>query len=211
MTTKIKRGDALIIVDPQVDFCPGGALAVEGGDEIMTSISALAREFREAGAVVVITQDWHPANQISFASQHSAEPFSTKQVSYGEQTMWPDHCVQGTPGAEFHPALDATLAQVIIRKGTNPLIDSYSAFTENDGVTTTGLGGYLDAMDVTRCFFVGLAYDYCVGYSALDAADDGFDAVVVRDLTRAINSESAGAMKWKLDEAGVVSMNSEDI
>lgn len=211
MTTKIKRGDALIIVDPQVDFCPGGALAVEGGDEIMTSISALAREFREAGAVVVITQDWHPANQISFASQHGAEPFSTKQVSYGEQTMWPDHCVQGTPGAEFHPALDATLAQVIIRKGTNPLIDSYSAFTENDGVTTTGLGGYLDAMDVTRCFFVGLAYDYCVGYSALDAADDGFDAVVVRDLTRAINSESAGAMKWKLDEAGVVSVNSEDI
>lgn len=208
---KLTARDALIIIDPQVDFCPGGALAVEGGHEIIPAINVLALEFREAGAAVVATQDWHPQNQISFASTHGLEPFSKIQVEYGEQDMWPDHCVNGTVGAEFHPSLNTNPVQMVIRKGTNPAVDSYSAFYENDKKTKTGLTGYLRAMGVKRVFLVGLAYDYCVGDSALDAVKDGFEAIVIKDLTRAISTEKAGIMRWKHDEAGVQTINSEQI
>lgn len=181
--------DALIVVDPQIDFCPGGALAVEGGDEIMTGIDALAERFADAGATIVVTQDWHPRSHKSFARTHYLEPFMNIQMPYGEQTLWPDHCVQGTPGADFHPDMSDVVesAALIIRKGMNPEIDSYSAFYENDKVTSTGLGGYLRSRGIKRCFFVGLAYDFCVGYSAIDASErEGFKSVVVKDLTRAI-------------------------
>lgn len=190
MALKIGPGDALVIVDPQNDFCPGGALAVAGGDEVMAPIVALARRFRAAGGLIVVTQDWHPREHKSFASNHQgAEPFGTAQMPYGEQVLWPDHCVEASPGADFHPNLaDAVdLAHLIVRKGYNREVDSYSAFFENDKATSTGLGGWLKEKGVTRCFFVGLAYDFCVGYSALDAVRRvGLEAVVLKDLTRAI-------------------------
>jgi nicotinamidase/pyrazinamidase len=190
MAYGIGPADALIIVDPQNDFCPGGALAVAGGDEIMAPIADLASRFRVAGGLVVLTQDWHPKEHKSFASNHDgAVPFGTVDMPYGEQTLWPDHCVQATPGADFHPGLAGAVeaAHLILRKGYNPGVDSYSAFFENDQATTTGLGGWLRDKGVKRCFFVGLAYDFCVGFSALDAARRlGLQAVVLEDLTRAI-------------------------
>ncbi len=179
-------GDALIIVDPQNDFCPGGALAVQGGDEIMASINRLAEEF----PLVVITQDWHPRDHKSFASNHAGGvPFSSVTMPYGPQVLWPDHCVQGSTGAAFHPEIEALAekrAHLILRKGYNPQIDSYSAFYENDKRTSTGLSGYLREKNVGRCFFVGLAFDFCVAYSALDAVREGFEATVLKDLTRSI-------------------------
>ncbi len=177
--------DALIIIDPQNDFCPGGALAVAEGDAIMPGIATLASRF----AHVVVTQDWHPAGHSSFASSHpGAAPFATTTMPYGEQVLWPDHCIQGSHGAAFHPAISAALdrAQMILRKGHNPAIDSYSAFRENDRTTPTGLGGFLRDLGVARCVFVGLAYDFCVGWSALDAVANGFKAVVVKELARPI-------------------------
>jgi nicotinamidase/pyrazinamidase len=190
MAYEIGPGDALVIVDPQNDFCPGGALAVNGGDEIMKPIADLARRFRSAGGLIVVTQDWHPRGHKSFASSHDgAAPFGTAEMPYGEQVLWPDHCVEGTSGADFHPDLAGAVeaAHLIVRKGYNPGVDSYSAFFENDKVTTTGLGGWLKEKGVRRCFFVGLAYDFCVAYSALDAAArHGLDAIVLRDLSRAI-------------------------
>ena len=177
--------DALIIIDPQNDFCPGGALAVAEGDAIMPGIATLASRF----AHVVVTQDWHPAGHSSFASSHpGAAPFATTTMPYGEQVLWPDHCIQGSHGAAFHPAISAALdrAQMILRKGHNPAIDSYSAFRENDRTTPTGLGGFLRDLGVARCVFVGLAYDFCVGWSALDAGANGFKAVVVKELARPI-------------------------
>jgi nicotinamidase/pyrazinamidase len=176
MTYAIQKSDALLIIDPQNDFCPGGALAVPGGDEVMAPIGALAGRFRQSGALVVITQDWHPADHLSFASSHDGgTPFGTVELAYGTQVLWPDHCVEGRPGAEFHKDLaDAggvDAAALIIRKGRQRAVDSYSAFYENDKVTTTGLGGYLAAMGVTRVFLVGLAYDFCVAYSAIDAVE----------------------------------------
>jgi nicotinamidase/pyrazinamidase len=185
MELDVRPGDALIIIDPQNDFCPGGALAVAGGDEIMVAIDALAGRFD----LVVITQDWHPGGHKSFASSHEGgQPFGTAEMHYGIQVLWPDHCVQGTPGADFHPDLRTTVerAHLILRKGYNPGIDSYSAFFENDKVTATGLAGYLKDKGVKRCVFVGLAYDFCVAWSALDARRLGFEAVVVKPLTRAI-------------------------
>lgn len=181
----IRPGDALVIVDPQNDFCPGGALAVDGGDEIMSAIGTLAARF----PLVVVTQDWHPPGHKSFASNHQAGvPFGTAEMPYGTQVLWPDHCVQGTAGADFHPGLGAALdrADLILRKGSNPAVDSYSAFYENDRSTATGLAGYLRDKEVTRCVFVGLAYDFCVAYSALDAVREGFASVIAKDLTRAI-------------------------
>jgi nicotinamidase/pyrazinamidase len=178
-------GDALVIVDPQNDFCPGGALAVAGGDEIMAGINDLANRF----GLVVVTQDWHSPDHKSFASNHrGGVPFATLEMAYGAQVLWPDHCVQGTPGAAFHPALADAVerAQLILRKGTNPEVDSYSAFYENDRTTATGLAGYLREKGVRRCVFVGLACDFCVAYSALDAAREGFAATVIKELTRAI-------------------------
>lgn len=176
--------DALLVIDVQNDFCPGGALAVEGGDEILPGTLELAKQFKH----VVLTQDWHPEGHASFASTHEAEPYSSTQMEYGEQTLWPDHCVQGTPGAEFHRELEPVVnrAAAIIRKGANPAIDSYSAFFENDQKTPTGLAGYLRDLGVKRVFCLGLAYDYCVAYSALDARKEGFEAVAIKDLSRSI-------------------------
>ncbi len=184
--------DVLIVIDPQNDFCPGGALAVAGGDEIMAPINQLA----EAYAHVVLTQDWHPNGQISFASTHRAPPFSTIQVAYGDQILWPDHCVQGTEGAAFHPIIAqgaATRAELILRKGYTASVDSYSAFFENDRKTATGLAGYLRDRGKRRCIFVGLALDYCVRYSAEDAVGLGFEAVIIEHATRAIDQSGSGA------------------
>ncbi|HYG30868.1 MAG TPA: bifunctional nicotinamidase/pyrazinamidase [Allosphingosinicella sp.] len=190
MSYEIGPTDALIVVDPQNDFCPGGALAVAGGDEIMDAISALARRFRAAGGLVVVTQDWHPGDHKSFAANHEGgTPFGTTEMPYGAQVLWPDHCVQESPGAEFHPDVAGAVAtaHLIVRKGYNPSVDSYSAFFENDRATSTGLGGWLKEKGVERCFFVGLAYDFCVAYSALDAVRRvGLEAIVLKDLTRAI-------------------------
>ena len=158
----------------------------------MPLINRLAERFQH----VVLTQDWHPAGQISFASTHGAEPFSVIQTSYGDQVMWPDHCVQGTPGADFHPLIQAgaaTRAELILRKGYNRAVDSYSAFFENDKTTSTGLAGYLRERGLKRCVFVGLALDFCVRYSAEDAVAQGFEAVVLVDATRAIDAAGSGA------------------
>lgn len=185
MNFEARGGDALVIIDPQLDFCPGGALPVAGGDEIMADIGRLAGRF----PLVVITQDWHPRGHKSFASSHEGEePFGLVDMPYGSQVLWPDHCVQGSAGAGFHPALGDAVdrAHLILRKGTNPDIDSYSAFFENDKRTATGLAGYLREKGVKRCVFVGLAYDFCVAWSALDARRLGFEAVVLKPLTRAI-------------------------
>ena len=206
MAYEIGPRDALVIVDPQNDFCPGGALAVEGGDEIMAPITALAHRFREAGGLIVVTQDWHPADHKSFASSHEGkEPFGTAEMPYGEQVLWPDHCVQASPGADFHPDLEGALEQahLVVRKGYNREVDSYSAFFENDKATTTGLGGWLKDKGVERCFFVGLAYDFCVAYSALDAAERlGLEAVVLKDLSRAIAMPADGGTTVDAAESG---------
>lgn len=184
--------DVLIVIDAQNDFCPGGALAVPGGDEVMAPINRLAERFEN----VVLTQDWHPRDQISFASTHGAAPFSTIRVPYGDQVMWPDHCVQGTPGADLHPEMArgaALRAQLILRKGHHRAVDSYSAFFENDRTTSTGLAGYLRDRGLERCVFVGLALDFCVRYSAEDATRLGFEAAVIVDATRAIDMDGSRA------------------
>jgi nicotinamidase/pyrazinamidase len=176
--------DALLVIDLQLDFLPGGALAVAGGDAIIPGINVLAARFDH----VILTQDWHPRGHISFASTHNKQPFTdTIQAPYGTQTLWPDHCIQGTHGAELHPGLSIPHAELILRKGFRRDIDSYSAFTENDGVTPTGLAGYLRERGLTRLFFTGLAYDFCVGFSALAAARLGFESIVIEDLSRAVN------------------------
>jgi len=177
--------DALLIIDMQLDFLPSGALAVTDGDTILPGINALAAQFDH----VILTQDWHPRSHISFASSHPGKhPFTdTIEASYGTQTLWPDHCIQGTPGAGLHPDLFVPHAELILRKGFRKDIDSYSAFTENDRVTTTGLAAYLQARGLTRLFFTGLAYDFCVGFSALAAARLGFESIVIEDLSRAVN------------------------
>ncbi|MCO5155990.1 MAG: bifunctional nicotinamidase/pyrazinamidase [Aquamicrobium sp.] len=192
---------ALIVVDIQNDFCPGGALAVAGGDEIVPLVNALIGAFDH----VVLTQDWHPAGHSSFASTHPGrQPFETIDMPYGPQTLWPDHCVQGTRGADFHPGLDWTKAQLVIRKGFRPSIDSYSAFFENDHKTPTGLAGYLKERGISDLTFVGLATDYCVAYSALDAVRHGFSATVETGACRAIDlGGSLEAMTRRMAEAGV--------
>jgi nicotinamidase/pyrazinamidase len=175
--------DALLVIDMQIDFLPGGALEVKDGDAIIPGINALAANFEH----VVLTQDWHPQGHISFASTHGLQPFTdTIEAPYGTQTLWPDHCLQGSPGAELHPDLDIPHTELILRKGFRVGIDSYSAFTENDGVTPTGLAGYLRERGLKRLFLTGLAYDFCVGFSALAAAKLGFEAIVVEDLSRAV-------------------------
>lgn len=180
----LRPSDALLVIDMQIDFLPGGPLAVNGGDEIIAGINGLARRFEH----VILTADWHPAGHISFASTHGKQPFTdTAQVAYGVQTLWPDHCVQGTPGAEITPDLDIPHAELLLRKGFRQEIDSYSAFLENDKGTRTGLAGYLRERELRRLFFVGLAYDFCVGFSALDAHRMGFEPIVVEDLTRPVD------------------------
>jgi nicotinamidase/pyrazinamidase len=183
MSISLRATDALLVIDMQLDFLPGGALAVADGDAILPGINALAAQFDH----VILTQDWHPRGHISFASTHGRQPFTdTVRAAYGTQTLWPDHCIQGTPGAQLHPDLDIPHAELILRKGFRRRIDSYSAFTENDGDTPTGLAGYLRERGLTRLFFTGLAYDFCVGFSALAAARLGFESLVVEDLSRAV-------------------------
>ena len=193
--------EAIIVIDVQNDFCPGGALAVAGGDEIVAPINALVPEF----AVRVFTQDWHPADHLSFASQHGADPLTTTEIPYGTQVLWPDHCVIGSDGAGFHPGLDVRPADLIIRKGFRREIDSYSAFFENDQTTPTGLEGYLKSRGVDTVTLVGLATDYCVNFSAVDAAKLGFNVTVIESLCRAIDLDgSLAAAKGGMTEAGVV-------
>jgi len=187
--------EALIVVDVQNDFCEGGALAVPGGNAIVPLVNRLIAQHDH----VVLTQDWHPAGHASFAASHEgAEPFSTRPFPYGPQTLWPAHCVQGTRGAEFHADLDSTRAEMIVRKGFHRGIDSYSAFCENDRMTRTGLDGYLKARGITRVVLCGLALDFCVGWSALDARQAGFDVTVAVDATAAIDLD--GSRKKMLDE-----------
>lgn len=194
--------EALIVIDVQNDFCPGGALAVAGGDEIIPRINTLMAEF----STVVLTQDWHPANHASFAANHpGAAAFSLTDMPYGPQVLWPTHCVQGTKGAAFHPGLQTDPAQLVIRKGFRAGIDSYSAFFENDKTTATGLHGYLQDRGVRSVTLVGLATDYCVAYSALDAARLGYRVMVLEGACRAIDLN--GSLEAALAEttaAGVI-------
>lgn len=202
---KLEKGKtmprALIVIDMQADFCPGGALAVAGGDEIVSPINALMHDFD----AVVLTQDWHPADHSSFAANHSgAEPFSLTQMPYGPQVLWPTHCVIGTPGAGFHPGLNLSCADLVIRKGFRPGIDSYSAFFENDRQTPTGLAGYLRDRGLSDLTFVGLAHDFCVAWSAIDAAKLGFSATVIESAARAIDLDgSLGRARADMRAAGV--------
>ena len=193
--------NALIVIDVQNDFCPGGALAVAGGDAIVPAINALMADF----SAVVLTQDWHPADHMSFADNHpGAAPYSITQMPYGPQVLWPRHCVLGTKGAAFHAGLNADRGDMIIRKGFRPEIDSYSAFFENDHKTPTGLEGYLRSRGLTRLVLAGLATDFCVAFSALDAAALGFDVTVRMDLSRAIDLDgSLAAMVGRMKAAGV--------
>lgn len=192
--------EAVLVIDVQKDFCPGGALAVSGGDEIVAPINALVPEY----PVRVFTQDWHPGDHLSFASQHGADPFTTTEMPYGTQVLWPDHCIIGSEGAGFHEALDTRGADLIIRKGFRREIDSYSAFFENDHVTPTGLEGYLKSRGVDTVVLCGLATDYCVNFSAVDAAKLGFKVTVIESLCRAIDLDGSLAMaKQGMAEVGV--------
>lgn len=209
MMLEIGPEDVLVAVDMQYDFLPGGSLAVAGGDEIVPLINALAKKFRN----VVLTQDWHPADHISFASQHEGKnPFDTVELDYGTQVLWPDHCVWATRGAELSADLDIPHAQLIIRKGYNRAIDSYSGFQEADRETLTGLAGYLNERDVGRLYIVGLATDFCVAWTALDGAAGGFDVTVIEDATRAIDANGSLEKAWAdLAEAGVERIQSREL
>ena len=187
--------EALLVVDVQNDFCTDGALAVPGGEAVVPGINRLWDRY----ACKVLTQDWHPPGHASFASSHEGkQPFDTGRLDYGEQVLWPDHCVQGTPGAAFHPDLRTDGADLVLRKGFRPGIDSYSAFFENDRETPTGLAGYLRERGVGRVVLTGLATDFCVGFSALDALAAGFETVVLEDLCRGLDME--GSLARMLDD-----------
>ena len=189
------QSDVLLITDIQNDFCPGGALAVPHGDEIVPVVNRLSRRF----AHVILVQDWHPEGHVSFASSHPGRQiFETIELAYGSQTLWPDHCVQGSPGAAFHPGLDVPHAELIVRKGFHKDIDSYSVFYENDRATPTGLGGYLRERGLRRVFLTGLATDYCVRFSAVDARREGFEATVIETACRAIDLK--GSLRAALAE-----------
>ena len=191
---------ALLVIDVQNDFCPKGALAVTNGDEIVKGINALMPDFD----AVILTQDWHPAGHSSFATSHDADPMSVIQMPYGAQVLWPDHCIIGTSGAQFHQDLNVDQADMLIRKGYNAKIDSYSAFFENDHQTPTGLEGYLRTRGIYTLTLVGLATDFCVNYSAVDAANLGFDVTVRMDLCRAIDFDgSLAAAVEGMKNAGV--------
>ena len=194
-TPKIDDNACLLVIDVQLDFCPGGALAVEQGDQVVPPINGLLTLFNNS----VLTQDWHPAGHSSFASSHDGSlPFSSIQMPYGAQTLWPDHCIQNSSGAEFHPDLNTSAAQAIIRKGYRREIDSYSAFFENDGKTKTGLQGWLATKQISSVYLAGLATDYCVAYSALDAAGLGFDVTVLLPACRGIDLD--GSLSLQLDK-----------
>jgi nicotinamidase/pyrazinamidase len=198
--------DCLLVVDMQNDFMPGGALAVPRGDEIVALVNRIAANF----AVAVLTQDWHPAGHASFASSHAGrKPYETIRLAYGEQVLWPDHCVQGTSGAAFHAGLHIPHAQLVIRKGHHRKVDSYSAFLEADRNTKTGLDGYLKSRGVKRVFCVGLATDFCVAWTAMDARRFGLQAVVIEDACRAIDTGGSLAAAWQgMQQAGVRRLSS---
>jgi nicotinamidase/pyrazinamidase len=199
----------LIVVDVQNDFCPGGALAVPKGDEVVPVINRLAGRFEN----IVLTQDWHPRDHASFASSHPGKkPFETIDLPYGKQVLWPNHCVQGTPGAAFHPNLNTEKAQLVARKGFHRDIDSYSGFLEADRETTTGLAGYLKEKGLQELFVCGLATDFCVAWTALDARATGFEVAVIEDACRAIDLEGSLARAWDdLRGAGVRRLMSKDL
>ncbi|WP_425403374.1 bifunctional nicotinamidase/pyrazinamidase [Hwanghaeella sp.] len=205
----VEPTDVLVVVDVQNDFCEGGALAVPDGEGCIPAVNRLIALFD----TVVLTQDWHPAGHSSFASSHTGKnPFETVQMPYGDQVLWPNHCVQDTFGAEFHPAMNSTKASLIIRKGFRPDIDSYSTFFENDRKTATGLTGYLKGRGFTRIFLVGLATDFCVAWSALDGRSEGFDVVLVEDACRAIDLDgSLNTATKEMAEAGVVFCKSDEV
>ena len=201
MTIKPNADDVLVIVDVQYDFLPGGSLAVPDGGAVIAPINALARRFQH----VVLTQDWHPAGHASFASSHPGKkPFETTQLSYGTQVLWPDHCIQGTRGAEIAKELDVPMAQMIVRKGYRPAIDSYSGFMEADRTTPTGLTGYLRERGFKRVFCAGLATDFCVAWTALDARKASFETFVIEDASRGIDTGGSLAKAWAdMNAAGV--------
>lgn len=201
--------DVLLVVDVQYDFLPGGALAVAGGDELIPLVNRLGRRFNN----VILSQDWHPADHISFASNHrGAKPFEMIELPYGPQVLWPDHCVWGTRGAELHEALDLPQAQLVLRKGYHAAVDSYSVFQEADRRTKTGLEGYLRERGLRRLFIAGLATDFCVSWSAQDARAAGFEAYVIEDATRAIDTNGSLAAAWTvMDAAGVKRVLAGDI
>jgi len=202
------RNDALIIIDVQNDFCPNGALAVPDGDQVVALINQVSEKF----STVILTQDWHPAGHASFASTHNADPFTTTTLHYGEQTLWPDHCVQGSLGAEFHSQLNSNSAALIVRKGMHQGIDSYSAFFENDKTTSTGLTGYLNAMNIKRVFCAGLAFDYCVRFTAEDAVKENFATIVIEDACRAIDMDNSAAdARASFKKIGVTMLSSTDL
>jgi len=200
---------ALLVVDIQNDFCPGGALAVPDGDTIITTVNKLVNVFD----AVIQTQDWHPADHSSFASAHDGlEPYDTVEMNYGTQVLWPDHCVQGSMGAEFHPELNTLKTQVIIRKGFRKAIDSYSTFFENDQETTTGLTGYLNQRGITDLYTVGLATDFCVKWSILDGIDEGFNMHIVEDAVKGIDLDGSLDAAWdEMKEQGVNIVTSDDL
>jgi nicotinamidase-related amidase len=197
--------DALVVIDAQNDFCPGGALEVTNGDEVVAPINNLIDRFKH----VLLTQDWHPAEHISFASMHEGQnPFETIELDYGIQVLWPNHCVHGTSGAEFHADLNVDAAELVIRKGYRQTIDSYSALYENDHSTPTGLAGYLRDRGFKRLFMVGLATDYCVAYSALDGRRENFEVFVIEDACRGIDLEGSVDAAWQqMTDAGVQRIN----
>jgi nicotinamidase/pyrazinamidase len=203
------RDDVLIVVDVQYDFLPGGALAVPDGDAVIAPINALADRFQH----VVLTQDWHPPGHASFASSHPGKrPFETIELAYGTQVLWPDHCVQGTPGARIAEALRLPRAELIIRKGYNAAIDSYSGFMEADRRTRTGLAGYLRERGIKRVFCAGLATDFCVAWTALDARAGGFPAAAIEDACRAIDTGGSLAKAWSdMERAGVERIRAADV
>jgi nicotinamidase/pyrazinamidase len=201
--------DVLLVVDVQNDFCPGGALPVPNGDEVIGPIHRIAPCFEH----IVLTQDWHPISHVSFAANHPGMlPYRSIQVSYGPQALWPVHCVQGSPGARFHSSLQLPRAELILRKGFHPAIDSYSAFFENDHITPTGLASYLRERGLKRVFITGLAYDYCVASSALDARRLSLPAVVIRDACRPINLDgSVERVDAEFEKAGVTVIESGEL
>ena len=209
MTRLIADTDVLIVVDVQNDFCPGGALAVPRGDEVVPVVNRLAEEFRN----VLLTQDWHPRGHLSFASSHRGKkPFETIVAAHGPQVLWPDHCVQETPGAEFHELLHIPHAALVLRKGMDRAIDSYSAFYENDRKTPTGLAGYLRQRGLSRVYLAGLAFDFCVRYSAEDARRDGFEVFVIEDACRSIAVDnSVEATRSSLATLGVAGIPAREI
>ena len=195
---------ALIIIDMQNDFCHGGALAVKDGEKLVEPINRAQEKFD----TIILTQDWHPEEHSSFASNNSADVYSNIEMDYGSQILWPDHCIQGSIGANFHKNLNINNSNLILRKGCNPKIDSYSAFFENDKTTTTGLEGYLVKKEIKRLYLCGLAFDYCVFYSALDGINLGFDVFVFQDLTKAINLNNSEKLARKtMIEKGIKLIN----